>query len=1027
MLLYFEWFTADTIPVWFHQALAVSQQVICYLGAWALIFIGMNPLYVNVGVNFAYTAYTFTFASYLEGTNEYLGHIGGFTDSVANSFNGFMWGYVLHDTVIAPSTYLYSYYTPGTCLYGQCQTFCSPAFYYNGATVCLSTNLHQNQNSAGASCMGCSNGCLGTTCLDCACTNTGCTVSGGSAVCACPSGSTLVGSECTCSSGGLLVGGNCITCYEECATCTTSSLCSSCIASHAGPDASLGCDCDAGYYGTRPLILANSCSACDVECDTCSQANKCLTCVAANASPDTAQGCNCNSGFYGTRPLIFANSCLACYSECATCSQTDICSTCIAVNASPDAVQGCNCDARYYGSKPLDLSGSCSACYVECATCSEALVCLTCVSENAYIQATQGCLCTTGNYGTAPLSSLNSCSPCYQECTSCNQASICLTCVSSNASPNSIEGCVCTPGYYGIGPLITVDACLVCYEECETCTEYNQCLTCISPLAVPSNAHGCICGAGSYGSSPLVSSNSCLACYLECSTCIQSGLCSQCLSDNASPSSTVGCTCNAGFYGDNPLISKNSCMKCYLECLTCSQPGLCITCISANASPGSEKGCACNLGFYGNAPLILSNSCRECYLECASCTQESLCSACISINASPIGTAGCACDLGYYGNSPLTERDSCTPCSTECIEYNSTTGNCMACKACPPHCDTCDSITCLTCTSNAYLIGLHCTCKPGYFGPNTCEPSFLYAVLTRTNSNSLNLVFSSQLVDDLNSSDITITACISLTFVLEKWSPVRYFIILDIQVPVPANCTLDLTFLNPADILSTENAILSNRSLNIQLLEGSSEEVAVASIIADATTTSGKITTSTTAAALLLSLLTRNPATFWSFINTVQMLCFIEISNIPQPPRFSGYLAGLRKYNMFPNIFAYFVPESGGQVPFKKAYDFGYTTNLLLLNSGNYLSAFILMIALFIITLISSKFTHVKPFSIKFIKKGIENSLKNYKYGAFVRFWITCYLDVFAAALIAMITSNQFTVYLSINLFLAIVITVSCI
>ena len=51
-------------------------------------------------------------------------------------------------------------------------------------------------------------------------------------------------------------------------------------------------------------------------------------------------------------------------------------------------------------------------------------------------------------------------------------------------------------------------------------------------------------------------------------------------------------------------------------------------------------------------------------------------------------------------------------------------------------------------------------------------------------------------------------------------------------------------------------------------------------------------------------------------------------------------------------------------------------------------------------------------------------SLQNYKYGAFIRFWITCYLDVFAAALIVIITTDKFTVQLIINLVVAIFIIV---
>ena len=154
------------------------------------------------------------------------------------------------------------------------------------------------------------------------------------------------------------------------------------------------------------------------------------------------------------------------------------------------------------------------------------------------------------------------------------------------------------------------------------------------------------------------------------------------------------------------------------------------------------------------------------------------------------------------------------------------------------------------------------------------------------------------------------------------------------------------------------------------------------------------------------------------------MLCFIDMSNIPLPPKFEGTLQGLKKYNMFPNFFSYFVPSNGGDVPYKKAYDFGYKTNLLLLNSGNYISLFLCMMVFFFIVFGLSKFTHIKPFSIPFIKKQIDNTLANYKYGAFIRFWITCYLEIFAAAIIAVLTTTNYTVELGINFTVAAILIV---
>ena len=99
----------------------------------------------------------------------------------------------------------------------------------------------------------------------------------------------------------------------------------------------------------------------------------CLTCIAQNSTPSASQGCNCNTGFYGTKPLTSSNSCSACYSECATCTQANLCSTCISSYATPNSTQGCSCNTGYYGTKPLTSNSSCQACYSECSTCTQAI------------------------------------------------------------------------------------------------------------------------------------------------------------------------------------------------------------------------------------------------------------------------------------------------------------------------------------------------------------------------------------------------------------------------------------------------------------------------------------------------------------------------------------------------------------------------------------------------------------------------------------------------------------------------------
>ena len=437
----------------------------------------------------------------------------------------------------------------------------------------------------------------------------------------------------------------------------------------------------------------------------------------------------------------------------------------------------------------------------------------------------------------------------------------------------------------------------------------------------------------------------------------------------------------------------------------------------------------CSVNTYWLGPSF--SDCSPCLAKCKTCIagnscslcNDNLCYSCIDYSstgctkctAHAVGITQCKC-------SPPSLLDSINSLCVICTSsqyYNGTT-----CVDCPSLCATCNSNTCLTCVDNASLTNKLCNCNLGYFGTTYCDYSTLYANMTISSANDISLRFSEDLRNNLQSSDISITACIPMTFTMEKLSNAEYYISTLFTETVPGSCTTTLTFLIPDNIISIENGIIENITLSGFLYKGVTELAVKTSKVTAAATTSAAVTTTTIVTTTSVSIMNPNPACLWSFINTIQMLCFIDMSNIPLPPKFEGTLQGLKKYNMFPNFFSYFVPSNGGDVPYKKAYDFGYKTNLLLLNSGNYMSLFLCMMIFFFIVLALSKFTHVKPFSIPFIKKQIDNTLANYKYGAFIRFWITCYLEIFAAAIIAVLTTTNYTVELGINFTVAAILIV---
>lgn len=410
-----------------------------------------------------------------------------------------------------------------------------------------------------------------------------------------------------------------------------------------------------------------------------------------------------------------------------------------------------------------------------------------------------------------------------------------------------------------------------------------------------------------------------------------------------------------------------------------------------------------------------SSSCSLCYNPlCKYCLDyQEGCEKCVDYAEN---TQDCQCVEG-------SDFDKINHLCYKCIEgeyYNGT-----ACEKCSIKCAICDKNTCFSCIENGEFHENDCICSIGYNGTDSCTESPLNMSLILNSNNNILLVFSSNLTYQLDISSFSLSACVSIAYTIQMWSPKKYYIEIAYDGKVPSGCEMILEFQSKTSVLSVYNGILTSLRYKIQLYQmDASDSSNYDALMANAEKTSAATARGTTSATISFSISNPNPACLWSFINVIQMICFIRMSSVPLTPKFSGYLKGLKKYNMFPNIFEYFVPDAGQKKPFEKAYDFGYKTNLLLLNSGSYISAFLFTLVLFFLFLLLNRFSHKKPLSIPFIKTKISSTLQNYKYGTFLRFWITCYMELFAAALIALIMFDTSTPGLIINLIVSIIIIV---
>ena len=923
--------------------------------------------------------------------------------------------------------------TVGGCsknVFGYCNTLIvnDPDTNTSG---CLSIIQSKTTNASGNACpAACSatGGCSGSTCLTCSCPSLSCLLSGSTNVCWCPTTGTATATTCTCPATSYFDGNQCLSCDSSCATCTQALLCTTCKAANSYLDTVQGCDCNPGYFGTKPLSAANSCTACYSECSTCNQALVCLTCKSTHASP-AATGCLCDVGYGGVTPLVSVNSCVQCYSECATCSQADLCVTCVATKASPNGSQVCTCDPGYWGTAPLVLSSSCVKCYLECDTCNQADICLRCISGNASPSATQGCTCHPGYGGTSPLVLANSCTlcnaECSAECSTCDQGNLCLTCISANAVPSSCQGCICTAGYWGAAPLTSPSSCVQCYEECASCSQATACLSCIAENAAPSASGVCTCDAGYWGTAPLTSATSCQKCYSECKTCVGDMLCMSCVAISASPSATGGCTCNSGYWGVSPLSSTASCSPCDDQCITCNSQNICLECDLANASPvdSAGMGCECNPGYYQDSS---TSTCLECPEFCKTCIDNSTCIVCnvTSSNPNTNGTCSCpffsvetdyscVCGYGYYMDD--AGIFSCNPCHASCstcrgksdsdcilcagllsFDQNNKCSVCpegkydnnSVCEDCNIYCATCsDYDICLSCSDANKTINETGSCVNRFYANLTVEMV--------SGFNTLNVTFSDIPSRQLTASDFTITIPGETPSVSRFTTTNMTECSLQLSFPhkIPKGLEINIT-------ISSQLYSSSNIELSTYLLQGSLfaynplNSLSTVELIANSSSSAAKLSMCIAIGNAIVS----NPAASWVIVNNLQLISYLPLNSNPLTPNLQRFCTSMGSYNVIPNYFQYVFDPNSTSAPYTEASNYGLSSSVFWINMGSDMTGITAIIIIFPVIFILSKIR------VQRISEKASKYLQNYRYSVFLRFFIQTYLDLGIFALVQLIS-----------------------
>ena len=341
------------------------------------------------------------------------------------------------------------------------------------------------------------------------------------------------------------------------------------------------------------------------------------------------------------------------------------------------------------------------------------------------------------------------------------------------------------------------------------------------------------------------------------------------------------------------------------------------------------------------------------------------------------------------------------------------------CYKCNIKCIKCNQYQCLSCINNAELIGTECFCEIGYSGNETCEYVLFYVNPTISKDNILYLDFSDSLINQLAPDDIFLQINGSkIAFTLEMYTIVRYALQLKLQISIANGTLLYINFTK--EIISQGNGILNTSQIivvmNEYILITENPTFKLFSAI------SSTATSAATYAATSTSLLNPTPASLWSFINSIQMLIYIYLIDIQLDNRFSGFLIGLKKYMLFPNIFDYMSVSKGQDQNFQRAKDLGYTTNSILYNTGSYISSFLCFIGLYFLMYFLFKILNQTKYKQSKIASILNEKCLSYKYGFFLRFLIQFYLELAVACFIAYYSTNISIVEDALNLYLGLIL-----
>lgn len=827
---------------------------------------------------------------------------------------------------------------------------------------------------------------------------------------------------------------SCALCNAACLTCTLGTVagCSTCH-SHAhlasGPPGA--CTCDSTYL---PMPGVNNCQQCDATCLTCSApgASNCMSCL-THAQLIAAPGpsaCKCSFGYYAAPTEA---NCALCFPSCKQCSGPGEfeCLVCYA-DASPvgSIPTNCECDAGFYRD-PGDAT-KCNTCEASCLTCSAgaAADCTDCYPLALLAgSAPSSCTCA-GSY--FPFPDASNCIVCHQTCQSCvgNGPLMCSSCYhdATLVGAGPAGECACDPSFF---PDPDASQCSACDPSCLLCMGggLSDCTQCFAPavvLGVPCGV--CECPDGKY---PAPTAASCGSCHSTCRKCVDTGEldCTGCYSNAALESGfkVFMCRCDVGFFPDTTAAN---CQPCDLTCMECvgRQVVECTSCLSFAqliATVDSVGYCECQDGAF---PAPDASVCTPCDSACLNCVASgpNACSSCApSAYLAGLSPTHCLCKDGFFPNPTAVDCQPCNKTCATCIEAS----DCLTCRShaqlsgvmceckegytpfpdasnclsCPQGCRSCSGSYCERCfPAYFYYQGSCLTSCPQGFQPSfydTCESVIPPTpTLTVTRENNLVVEFDRAMsLYDLKVTDVSVSVTDPDSHdVPLMWSPPT----MDGNQTLLLNLTFFTTYLSPGAeatltfldlslFIDYRGVQLTIGSLTCQLNSFGLPPSNTSAFDTPEAVGTQKAVTGAAAGAITMSILNGNPGMLTSFVNNMQLMSYIGMTNIRLTSDFAGTLAALNIGFVMATPFSSFVDtEDHRQTPPQYISDYGIESLQFVKNTYSMLGSAALVLLSYLPIYLLSKL------NIGSVSPYFAAQLPSLRWNTPTRLWLTAYLDL---------------------------------